>query len=105
MYTMKTEQMLLTNSEAAQVIGNIYFHYLIQISSDYYIFKAGAPNSGQQMNVQLANAMYYFKKQIQRVCTNMKGSLSDGSISIIEESLQGIDNLTVAVLMPLIGNF
>lgn len=84
-FAMKTEQQLSTGPDAAQVIG-------------------GAPNSGQQLNVQLANSMHYFKMQMQRMCTNMKSSLSTTSTSIIEESLQALDNLTIAIFVPIVGS-
>lgn len=82
-YAMKTEQLLATGPDAAQVI-------------------AGVPNTCQQLNAQLANSMHYFKSQIQRICNNMKSSISENSMNTIEESLEALDNVTVAILLPLV---
>ncbi|XP_017779416.1 PREDICTED: conserved oligomeric Golgi complex subunit 5 [Nicrophorus vespilloides] len=85
LYAVKTEQLLATGPDASQVIG-------------------GAPNGGQQLNVQLGNAMYYLQIQIQRMLINMKESLTQTSIGIINDSLLVLDNLTVAILQPLIAS-
>lgn len=54
------------------------------------------------MNVQLANAMYYFQVQVQRILSNMKDSLSTASVTIITDSLQSLNTLTAAILQPLV---
>ncbi|KAG5889011.1 hypothetical protein JTB14_033940 [Gonioctena quinquepunctata] len=82
MFAVKTEQQLETGPDAAQVIG-------------------GTPNAGQQKNVNLANALYYLRTQIQRMLTNMKESLTDSCHKIISESLQSLDNLVAAIIQPL----
>ncbi|KRT82944.1 hypothetical protein AMK59_3911, partial [Oryctes borbonicus] len=82
MYAVKTEQQLASGPEAAQVI-------------------AGAPNAGQQFNVQLANAMYYFHAQIQRIIVNMKDTLPISVVSLITDSLSALDNLASAIIEPL----
>ncbi|KAF5281574.1 hypothetical protein FQA39_LY05109 [Lamprigera yunnana] len=83
MFAVKTEQQLATGTEAAQVI-------------------AGTPNGSQQHNLQLANAMYYLRVQIERMLLNMKESLSVKTLDIINESIKGLDNLTSAIIHPLI---
>nr|XP_023014138.1 conserved oligomeric Golgi complex subunit 5 [Leptinotarsa decemlineata] len=83
MFAVKTEQQLETGPEAAQVIG-------------------GTPNAGQQKNVNLANALYYLKTQIQRMLSNMKESLAESCQTIINESLQNLDNLVTAIIQPLV---
>lgn len=83
MFAVKTEQKLSTGSDAAQVIG-------------------GAPNVGQQQNVQLANALYYLGAQIQRSVTNLRGSLTENCIKVINDSVDELDNLTQGILQPLV---
>ncbi|KAJ3656220.1 hypothetical protein Zmor_015314 [Zophobas morio] len=85
MYALKTEQQIETGPEAAQVI-------------------AGNANSGQQKNVQYANALYYFQVQIQRMLLNMKDSLPQSGGSIINESLQVLVNLVAAILQPIVDS-
>ncbi|KAJ8920765.1 hypothetical protein NQ315_004905 [Exocentrus adspersus] len=85
MFAVKTEQQLETGSEASQVIG-------------------GSQNAGQQKNVNLANALYYLQIQVQRMLFNMKESLPESCVKIISETLQSIDNLTSAILQPLIDS-
>ncbi|XP_050507229.1 conserved oligomeric Golgi complex subunit 5 [Diabrotica virgifera virgifera] len=82
MFAVKTEQQLETGPEAAQVIG-------------------GTPNMGQQKNVNLANSLYYFQLQTQRMLSNMKDSLTDPCKNIITDSLQSLHNLVAAILQPL----
>ncbi|KAK4878939.1 hypothetical protein RN001_007085 [Aquatica leii] len=83
MFAVKTEQQLATGPDAAQVI-------------------AGTPNTSQQLNLQLTNSMYYLRVQIERMLLNMKESLSVKTIEIINDSVKGLDNLTAAVIQPLI---
>ncbi|XP_022914460.1 conserved oligomeric Golgi complex subunit 5 [Onthophagus taurus] len=85
LYGVKTEQQIVTGPEAAQVVG-------------------GAVNSGQQHNIQLANSMYYFQVQIQRILSNMKDSLPIESVVSINETLSSLDNLTGSILDPLIDS-
>lgn len=84
MFALKTEQQIETGPEAAQVIG-------------------GNANSGQQKNVQYANALYYFQVQIQRMLSNMKDSLPQSGATIINESLQVLVNLIAAIIQPIVG--
>ncbi|EFA03811.1 Conserved oligomeric Golgi complex subunit 5-like Protein [Tribolium castaneum] len=83
MFALKTEQQIETGPEAAQVIG-------------------GNANSGQQRNIQFANALYYFQVQIQRMLSNMKDSLPQSGITIINESLQVLVNLVGAIIQPIV---
>lgn len=85
MFAVKTEQQLSTGPDAAQVIG-------------------GAPNAGQQLNIHLANAMYHLKVQVQRMCSNMKGTLPENCVSVIADSVQNLDNLMSAILTPIAGS-
>ncbi|KAF5273590.1 hypothetical protein FQR65_LT04588 [Abscondita terminalis] len=85
MFAVKTEQLVATGPDAAQVI-------------------AGMPNNAQQLNLQLANAMHYLRVQIERMLLNMKESLAVKTIEIINESVRGLDNLTAAIIMPLIDS-
>lgn len=71
----------------------------------YSFLLAGTPNSGQQLNVQLANALYYLLVQVQRMLANMRDTLPLSTISIISDSLEGLNNLTGAIIQPLIGTF
>ncbi|KAK5645700.1 hypothetical protein RI129_004164 [Pyrocoelia pectoralis] len=82
MFAVKTEQQLVTGSDAAQVIG-------------------GTPNSSQLHNIKLANTMYYFRVQVDRMLINMKESLSLNTIDIVSESLLALDNLTAGIIQPL----
>lgn len=66
-------------------------------------FKAGSANTGQQRNVQYANALYYLQTQVHRILGNMKSSIPESGISIIVESLQALDNLAAAIIQPLLG--
>ncbi|KAI4465399.1 conserved oligomeric golgi complex component 5 [Holotrichia oblita] len=79
MYAVKTEQQLASGGDAAQVIG-------------------------QQFNIQLANAMYYFHTQIQRIVANMKDTLPLSVVSLIIDSLSALDNLTSAIIEPITGS-
>ncbi|XP_057656246.1 conserved oligomeric Golgi complex subunit 5 [Diorhabda carinulata] len=79
MFAVKVEQQLETGPEAAQVIG-------------------GTPNMGQQKNVNIANSLYYFQLQIQRMLSNMKGSLTESSTKIINDSLQTFNALVSAII-------
>lgn len=102
MFSVKSEQQVSSGPEASQVIG---MKERNDFSNCILLFLlGGAPNSGQQLNMQLVNSMYYFKTQIQRILTNMKDSLSESSINIINESTSSLDNLTAAIIQPLIGN-
>lgn len=101
MYAVKTEQQLATGSDANQVIGEVF--HLVSYSLQQRFYTGGSANNGQRLNVQLANAMFYFQLQIQRILSNMKESLPLSSINIINDSLQSLDNLTNAVLQPLVG--
>ncbi|CAG9858527.1 unnamed protein product [Phyllotreta striolata] len=83
MFAVKIEQQLETGPDAAQVIG-------------------GTPNPGQQRNVGLANSLYYMQAQVQRMMSNMKESLTEQSVKIIEDSLGSLDSLAGAILQPLI---
>lgn len=83
MFGVKTEQQLETGPEATQVIGNL--------------------NSGQQRNLQLANSLFYLQSQIQRMLSNMRDSLSESSIVIINESLKNLETLMGAIIQPLVG--
>ncbi|CAG9825143.1 unnamed protein product [Phaedon cochleariae] len=85
MYAVKTEQQLETGPDAAQVI-------------------AGTANTGQQKNLNLSNDLFYLKTQIQRMLSNMKESLPESCVKIIEESIQSLDNLVGAILQPLIAS-
>lgn len=85
MFAVKTEQKLSTGSDAAQVIG-------------------GAPNVGQQQNMQLANALYYLSAQIQRSVTNLRSSLNESSVKVINDSVDDLDNLTQGILQPLVAS-
>ncbi|XP_066261823.1 conserved oligomeric Golgi complex subunit 5 [Euwallacea similis] len=82
MFAVKTEQQISTGPEAAQVL-------------------AGAPNAGQQKNVQYANVLHYLQTQIRRMLNNMKESLSESVINVIEESLNSLNSLTGAIIHPL----
>ncbi|KAI4465405.1 conserved oligomeric golgi complex component 5 [Holotrichia oblita] len=98
MYAVKTEQQLASGGDAAQVI-------VIHNNLTYYILlAAGAPNAGQQFNIQLANAMYYFHTQIQRIVANMKDTLPLSVVSLIIDSLSALDNLTSAIIEPITGS-
>lgn len=83
MFAVKTEQQIENGPEAAQVIG-------------------GAPNAGQQKNVNYANALYYLSTQMQRMLSNMRDSLPESAVSKISESLQSLNLLTGAIMLPLI---
>ncbi|XP_044751811.1 conserved oligomeric Golgi complex subunit 5 [Coccinella septempunctata] len=83
MFAVKTEQQLDTGPDSAQVIG-------------------GNANIGQQKNVQLANRLNYFQRQIQRILSNMNESLSNSKIEIIYDALNGIDVLSGAIMQPLV---
>ncbi|KAL1491355.1 hypothetical protein ABEB36_011963 [Hypothenemus hampei] len=83
MFAVKTEQQLSTGPEAAQVIG-------------------GAPNASQQKNVQYANALYYLQNQVQRMVNNMKDSLTEDGLSIINQTLESLNVLTASIIEPLI---
>ncbi|XP_076269956.1 conserved oligomeric Golgi complex subunit 5 four way stop [Rhynchophorus ferrugineus] len=83
MFSVKTESKVENGVEAAQVIG-------------------GIPNMGQQKNVKLANALFYLKTQIQRMLMNMKESLPEVSMNIINENLLCLDKLSGAIMDPLI---
>uniref|UniRef100_A0A1Y1KUH6 Conserved oligomeric Golgi complex subunit 5 n=1 Tax=Photinus pyralis TaxID=7054 RepID=A0A1Y1KUH6_PHOPY len=82
MFAVKTEQQLITGSDAIQVIG-------------------GTPSSSQLRNIERANAMYYLRVQVERLVINMKESLSLNTIAIISESLSSLDNLTAGIIQPL----
>lgn len=102
MFAVKTEQQLETGSEAAQVIG---IGQRLFARSRYWkvLFIGGTANVGQQRNVNLANAAYYLETQIQRMLSNMKGSLPQVCFKIIKESLTHLENLVEAVMQPLIS--
>lgn len=84
MFAVKTEQQLDTGPDSAQVIG-------------------GYANLGQQKNVQLANCLNYFQKQILRILSNMNESLSNSKVELIHDALNGIDVLSGAIMQPLVG--
>ncbi|XP_050312688.1 conserved oligomeric Golgi complex subunit 5 [Anthonomus grandis grandis] len=83
MFAVKTEQQIENGPEAAQVIG-------------------GSANGGQQKNLQYANSLHYFSSQTQRMLNNMRDSLSEEGLSVINESLRTLDALTGAILQPLV---
>ncbi|KAL3282359.1 hypothetical protein HHI36_005545 [Cryptolaemus montrouzieri] len=83
MFVVKTEQQLDSGPDSAQVIG-------------------GSANAGQQNNVMLANRLYYLQTQIQRILSNMRESLSNSRVEIINETLKSIDVLSGAILQPLV---
>lgn len=68
-----------------------------------FIFIGGTATSGQQRNVNLANALYYLETQIQRMLSNMKESLPHSCFKIILASLKTLINLTEALIQPLIS--
>ncbi|XP_045470713.1 conserved oligomeric Golgi complex subunit 5 [Harmonia axyridis] len=83
MFAVKTEQQLDTGPDSAQVIG-------------------GNANLGQQKNVQLANRLNYFQRQIQRILSNMNDSLSNSRIELLYDALKDIDILSGAIMQPLV---
>nr|CAH7733118.1 unnamed protein product [Callosobruchus chinensis] len=85
MFAVKVEQQVESGPEAAQVIG-------------------GAPNMGQQKNVNLANSLHYLQLQVQRMLSNMKESLTDPCVKIINDSLKALNDLTAAIIQPLIAS-
>lgn len=103
MYAVKTEQQLATGTEAAQVIGNlriVFVCFCVLI-----VTVVGNANNGQRLNVQLANTMYYFHSQVQRMLGNMKESVPVSSVNIVNDSLQSLDALMSAILQPIIGMY
>lgn len=56
------------------------------------------PNSSQQKNADLCNALYYFTSQIKRVLVNMNSMLPAESIEIVQSSLKEISSLQVLQL-------
>ncbi|CAG9771942.1 unnamed protein product [Ceutorhynchus assimilis] len=83
MFAVKTEQQLETGPEAAQVIG-------------------GAPNAGQNKNVQFANSLFYLHTQVQRMLNNMRDTLTEDATKCITETLLNLNVLTAAIMQPLI---
>lgn len=53
------------------------------------------PNSTQQKNADLCNALYYFSSQIKRVLVNMNSMLPSESIQIVQNSLKDLSSLPV----------
>lgn len=86
MFALKTEQQIETGPEAAQILG-------------------GNANSSQQRNVQYANALCYLQVQIYRLLSNMKESLPERGVSIINESLQVLVTLVGAIIQPIVGKY
>ncbi|XP_018320552.1 conserved oligomeric Golgi complex subunit 5 [Agrilus planipennis] len=83
MFCVKTEQQVAVGPEAAQVL-------------------AGTPNSAQQLNINLANTLFYLQNQVQRMLANMKDTLPKSCVQIIDDSLKSIHGLTSSILQPLI---
>ncbi|VEN37219.1 unnamed protein product [Callosobruchus maculatus] len=59
---------------------------------------------GQQKNVSLANSLQYLQLQVQRMLSNMKESLTEPSVKIINDSLKALNDLTAAIIQPLIAS-
>ncbi|XP_060527805.1 conserved oligomeric Golgi complex subunit 5 [Cylas formicarius] len=83
MLVAKMEQQIENGPEAAQVL-------------------AGSPNVVQQKNVQYCNLLHYMQLKTYRMLSNMKGSLSETCVQMIEGSLQAMTLLSGVILQPIV---
>ncbi|PSN54614.1 Conserved oligomeric Golgi complex subunit 5 [Blattella germanica] len=84
LFCLKCEQLIVTDGEATQVIDSC--------------------TPGQVLNVSIANLLHYLNRQVGRVMTNMKTSLSSEATAIIQESLSHTDKLIQNIANPLLAS-
>lgn len=98
LFCQKGEQMLINTPAATQVIGKISlidFHFYPKISE--------SQTPGQELNVGVANIIFYFCEQLKNTVSN-NPKLSKNTSAHINDAIYGGERLTQQILNPLLAS-